>query len=205
MQITFGVITSLTRMILPWALNSSDGEAARRLRRQSGAVAQHDAARRRRYLDRRCCFQRGQGARHGLDGQPEIIGNILARHRQFDRVVFGSALRHFQKKAGDPFSRVLDQKKCTILYTVQLATGQRKELLGHRRVAGSKLSEGTTLDHQHSGVAYGLSRQTMFIGEFETENIAWQIKSADLASAVAQDFVSTDSAAKDFVKVIRGL
>src|SRR6516165_12834431 len=42
----------------------------------------------------------------------------------------------------------------------------------------------------------------MLVGEFETENISRQIKSADLASSVAEDFVSTDTAADYLVKIV---
>ena len=42
----------------------------------------------------------------------------------------------------------------------------------------------------------------MLVGEFKAKNIAGQIESADLAAAVAEDFVGADAAADDLVKIV---
>ena len=50
-----------------------------------------------------------QRARHGFDRQ--IIGNVLARHRQIDRVASGFPFRHFEKERHDAFVGVLDEQQ----------------------------------------------------------------------------------------------
>src|SRR6516165_3665134 len=48
-------------------------------------------------------------ARNGFDGEAEIVGDILTRHRQLDRPAGGRAVRHFQEEPRDPLFRALDQ------------------------------------------------------------------------------------------------
>ena len=112
------------------------------------------------------------------------------------------ALRHFQKKARDALLRALDQEQNAILHPVQLAAGQREELPRDRSVAPGQRVDRAALDHEHFGVGDRLGGQRMLVGEFKTENIAGQIKSADLTAAVAEDFVGANAAADDLVKVV---
>src|SRR5262249_8607020 len=75
---------------------------------KSDAVAQYDPARARQ-LDRGGVLQLRQGAGYGLDGETEVIRDVLTRHRQLDRVIDRHPLRHFQEKADDPLARGLDE------------------------------------------------------------------------------------------------
>ena len=67
----------------------------------NASVAQHDPPR-TRHLDRRAAFQAPQRPRHGLDGQAEIIGDVLARHRQFhDRDPYLATERPIRQYRGE--------------------------------------------------------------------------------------------------------
>src|SRR5262249_60355807 len=68
---------------------------------QRRTVAQQDPAP-LWHLDRRRIFQMLERARNSLDGEAEIVGDILTRHRQLDGPATGRALRYFQQKARDP-------------------------------------------------------------------------------------------------------
>ena len=51
----------------------------------------------------------------------------------------------------------------------------------------------------------GLGRKGVLLGELKAENVAGQMKSADLTAAVAEDLVGTDAAADNLVEVFGGL
>src|SRR6516225_2388524 len=96
---------------------------------QCRAVTQQDPAP-LWHLDRRRIFQMLECARNGFDGEPEIIGDVLTRHRQLDGPAAGHAVRHFQKKARDPLLRALDQHQRMLLHTSEFAGGQLPHLAG---------------------------------------------------------------------------
>src|SRR5262245_53375659 len=73
-------------------------------------VAQNNPPRRRQ-LDRCCILQRGERARDCLDGETQIVGNILARHRQLDGIAIGDAVRHLEQEPCHPLLRSLDQQQ----------------------------------------------------------------------------------------------
>ena len=76
-------------------------------------------------------FQGSERPRHGLDGQAEIIGNVLARHRKLDGVTGRHALRHFQEEAHDALLRSLDEQQDALLHTLRLVPSKRKKLPGN--------------------------------------------------------------------------
>src|SRR6516162_8389348 len=86
---------------------------------QRGAVAQQDSAT-LWHLDRRCVFQMLERARNGFDGEAEIVGDILTRHRKIDGPTAGHALRYFQQKPRDPLLGALDQHQRMLLHASEL-------------------------------------------------------------------------------------
>src|SRR5258708_926287 len=61
-------------------------------------IAQADAAAARQ-LDRGLAFELGERAGNGLDGQTEIVGNVLPRHRQVEGTLRRGAVGHLKKEA----------------------------------------------------------------------------------------------------------
>nr|ACF98089.1 hypothetical protein [uncultured bacterium 1042] len=57
--------------------------------------------------DDRLGAQFRQDPRHGLDGETEIVANVLARHRQFDPAQAALPFGHVEQKRTNPFDRVL--------------------------------------------------------------------------------------------------
>src|SRR5215467_11959221 len=87
---------------------------------QRRTVAQHDAARVRQ-LDRILVLEAAQRARDRLDGEAEVVGDVLARHRQLDRVAARAPCRHLEQEADHALLRSLDQQEQMLLDTGQLA------------------------------------------------------------------------------------
>ena len=119
--------------------------AIRDLRVQSTerrAVAQHDPARGWKF-DRGGLFQLSQRARHGFDGQTEIVGNVLAGHWKLDGSAACGTLRHFEQKASDPLLSALDQDHDVVLNALQFARGQCPHLLGDVIVTRGEGDHGT--------------------------------------------------------------
>ena len=92
-------------------------------------------------------------ARHRFDGEAEIVGDVLARHRQLDRGAAGAAVGHLEQEARNALLRALDQDQRMLLHALQLAYRQGPELLGE---IGFMLGAGhhaCALDHQNLGMA----------------------------------------------------
>ena len=66
-----------------------------------------------------------ESVRDGFDGEAEIVGDVLAGHRQLDDAAAGRTIGHFQKEAGDPFPSALDEHQDMVLDSLQLAGCQR--------------------------------------------------------------------------------
>ena len=76
-----------------------------------------------------------QRARDRLDGEAEIVGDVLARHRKIDLIALVKAIGHLEQEAGDALLRGLDQQHDVILRTPKLARRKAEKLLRHRVVA----------------------------------------------------------------------
>src|ERR1700687_2894395 len=98
--------------IKSWRFSCASAPAARVPRRgsrladrgQRRAVAQFDAVRRWN-ADRAVTFEPRHDAAHGLDRQTEVVGDIIARHRQVDRAGRLAPLEHIEQKCRDPLGR----------------------------------------------------------------------------------------------------
>ncbi len=86
-------------------------------------------------------------------------------------------------------SQFVSVKSCRA--TCGIAVGQRRQR--------------TALDDQYLGIGDGFGRKGVLVGELKPENVAGQIESADLAAAVAEDFVGAYGATDDLVEVFGGL
>jgi hypothetical protein len=101
----------------------------------------------------------------------------------------GCDFRERQEETRDPLLHALDQQQDALLNAPQLAGGQGEELAGNRGVAPGQRRQRLALDHQHFRVGDRFGRAGVLVGKFETENVAGQIKSADLSAPVAEDLV----------------
>jgi hypothetical protein len=74
-----------------------------------------------RYPNRAAILKSPKRARHRLDGQAEIIRNVLARHRQLDQVSGRRpAFRHFEEKPDDTLlGAFAGQQQNSVLHTRQ--------------------------------------------------------------------------------------
>ena len=76
---------------------------------------------RRWQRDRRLVLKAGERTGNRLDRKPKIVGDVLARHRQFHRLDRGEPSRHFEQEAGDAFFRGLHQEQHVFLDALKLA------------------------------------------------------------------------------------
>src|SRR6516225_4339452 len=167
---------------------------------QRRAVAQQDPAP-LWHLDRRRILQMLERARYGLDGEAEIVSDILTRHRQLDGPAAGHALRHFQQKARNPLLRALDQHQRMLLHTSQFAGGQLPHLAGDIIVPCRKRHHRAAFDHDNLAVGDRFRRKRVLVSGLETENVAGQMEGSDLTAPVHQDLVGAHRSTDDLVEV----
>ena len=63
---------------------------------------------RRFELDGPHLLKLGEHARDGLECEPEIVGDVMARHGKIEDAARAGAAVHFQKKSGEAFERALE-------------------------------------------------------------------------------------------------
>jgi hypothetical protein len=132
---------------------------------------------------------------------PEIVGNVLARHRQLERLRGSEPLGHFEQEAGHPLLRALDEQHHVLLDATQLTRCERPQLVGGLAITLSKRHHRGAPDHHHRGVVDRLCRELVLLADLEPENVARQIEGADLAAAVVEDLVGPHRALDDLVDV----
>ena len=85
-------------------------------------------------------LQLREGARYGLDGQAEVVGDVAAGHRQREGAGGAEAVIDFQQEGGDPLlGRAPSEQERQVLGVSQVAAGRknciRVEIYGSRKSA----------------------------------------------------------------------
>jgi hypothetical protein len=88
---------------------------------QTGTVSQHNVSSGSQ-ADRRRALELCQRAGHGLTGNRQIIGNVLATHWQSNFVAELNALPHLKQEGGHPFRGALVEQEQMALRTVKLVS-----------------------------------------------------------------------------------
>src|SRR5262249_19035831 len=122
--------------------------------------------------------------RHRLDREPQVIGNILARHRKLDCVASGSAVGHFKQETGYAFLCTLDQQQHVILRVLELAARKAPKLTRNIIVSCGERKDGFPLDHKNLRVGDRLGTECVLRAGLYTEDIAGEIKGSDVTAAL---------------------
>jgi hypothetical protein len=73
----------------------------------------------------------GEGARHGLDGQAQIVGHVLAAHGHVEQGLGARALGQVQQQGGDAFAGgAAAQHQHVVLAAAQAVGGQLQQPAG---------------------------------------------------------------------------
>ncbi len=152
----------------------------------------------------RILLELGQRARNGLDREPEIIGDVLTRHRQFHDIA-GKPVGHVDQEGGDALLRGLDQQHGVTARMFEFATGQRPELVGDIAVLRGGRQHRGAPHHDHMGLRDRFRRRGMVGAELDPEHVAGMIEGFDLPASVLQDLVNPHGAAQDHVDIVRRL
>ena len=126
-----------------------------------------------------------QHARHRLDREPQVIGDILARHRKLDFVASWGAVGHLQQEAGHAFLCTLDQQQCLILRVLELAARKAPKLTCNIIVSCGERKNRFPLDYKKLRVGDRLGRERMLRAGLYTEDVARQIEDSDVAAGCA--------------------
>jgi len=134
-----------------------------------------------------------------------MIGDVLARHRQFDRRLDRQAVRHVEEEGSQPLLRAFDEQQGMLVRPFQLGRGQRPELPRNLAITFRGLEHGRAPNQENPGIDDGLGRTCVLVAGIAPEHVAGQIETENLASAVTKDLICPHCAAQHFVDVVGGL
>ena len=80
-----------------------------------------------------------------------------------------------------------------------------QQVSNHRRIVLRLTLQAFAFNKVNGGVDDGFGGETMDVPVFEAEDIARQVKRADLASTVRQEFVTTNRAFDHLIDIVCGL
>ena len=91
-----------------------------------------------------------------------------------------------------------------VLGALEVAGRHRPQVAGNVVVAGGEGDEGAFLDHHDHRIGDRLGGEAVLGRGFEAEHVAFQMKAADLATAVAEELVGPDRSRDDLVDIVGG-
>ncbi|MEI9891828.1 MAG: hypothetical protein WDN45_16295 [Caulobacteraceae bacterium] len=142
----------------------------------------------------------GEGARHGLDGQAEIIRDVLARHRQVEGVA-ADALAEIQEEGGQPFAGGVTAEQ----EHVRLGALKLLEQGADRGLGALFVQEGVAAHHLQGGLSHRLGPKRVPILAVQAEDVAAGVEFDDLAAAVRQHAVGAHHPGDHAVDMAAGL
>ena len=144
--------------------------------------------------------------RNGFQRQAEIIADVAAAHRQRHHACDREAAIHLKQEVRDPLHRVLASEQQHVIFRMpQFAGRHAPELARDLDVALCRLLKAAALHQAHGGVDDGFRREPVVGAGFQPEDIARQMKCADLAPSVGKQLVGANGAADDLVDIFRRL
>jgi signal transduction histidine kinase len=120
-------------------------------------------------------FQSGQGARDRLDGEAEIIGDVLARHGNLDLLDGSEPLGQIEQERGHAFLRGLGEQQDVVLHAPQFTRGKGPKPTRHVPVGICERHQRAALHNEDHRVGNGLGRKMMLVVYLDTEDVARQI------------------------------
>ena len=151
-------------------------------------------------------MQPRQCAGHGFQCQAQIVGNVAPRHRQRHDAGRRQSSVHLDQKGGDPLQRSLAAEQQHVVFRVlQVTRGHAEQVSRDQRIALSHHLEAAPLDQANRGVHDRLRRKPVLASVFQSEDVAGQVKRADLATAVRKQLVASHGADLDLIDVLRRL
>ena len=87
---------------------------------------------------------------------------------------------------------------------LEIGGGHVQELSNHRRIVLCLTLQGLAFDKTNGGVDDSFGCETMELTILEAEDIARQVKRADLAATVRQEFVSPNRAFNYLIDILCG-
>ncbi|OQW59965.1 MAG: hypothetical protein A4S17_11115 [Proteobacteria bacterium HN_bin10] len=125
-------------------------------------------------------------ARHRLDGERQIIGDVGARHRQIDLAARADAVGEPQQEGGDALARALAaEHQCMLLRVEQLTLHQRDERLRGAGVPRRRGVDGRAADERQLTIRHRFRRQRVPVSGLQPDDVAGEMKAQDLAPALA--------------------
>ncbi len=141
---------------------------------QSAPVAQNDPPRRRQ-RNGRLRLELGQRARDRLDGEAEIIGDVLARHRHLDLLGRG-ALGQVEQERCYALLRALGEKQHALLHAAQFTRGKGPKPARDVSVGVGERHQRAALYDKDRRFGDGFGRKVMLVVHLETEYVPRQIE-----------------------------
>jgi hypothetical protein len=88
------------------------------------------------------------------------------------------------------------------MHAPQLAVGEGEEFATDGGITIGKRRQHAALNHEDFRIGYRLGRKDVLFVELQSEDVAGQIKPADLAAPVAENLVGAHAAADDLVDIV---
>ena len=130
-------------------------------------------------------LEHGKCTRYGLQRKPKIVRNVTAIHWKGYDTRWCQATIHFNEKRCHAFQRGLaSQQKQVIFGVLKVVSGHGQDAADDGGVSVRHALQAFAFHQANGGVDDGFGCETMEIAIFEAEDVAWQMKTADLTAAI---------------------
>ena len=111
---------------------------------------------------------------------------------------------HLQKESDHLFSGIFSTQQQHVLFSMQEIVGcKAEEIMCDPHINCCDVFKAMTPHDAHSGSDNRLSGKPIICTILKPENVAWQVKCANLATSVGESLITSDSTPNELIDAIR--